>query len=213
LRKERTPGTGGVGAVRPADGQPLAKPRQAILQPFADAAAHGRARVMDRIRIHVASDLLCDVGFARQSEHERGKGWVAFRILLDEGEQGRGQRAHVRIQIVRALGKSHEEAHGNRLRGLPAVEGVRIVTQEPEEVLVREIERHLHGCREATEHGWHGLGGDVGEGEAVGGLVEHEESLALDAVAPCRQRAPVPSHEAEHDREHHRLLRGLAGRW
>ena len=134
-------------------------------------AASVRARWMASGSTSCA-DLLRDVGLARERQDERREGGIAQGIPVDEGAERRGESGDLGI----ARPASRSKAASRRIATVCAAcqrlnASVSCRSRASSSSFDRSSD-DLHRGREAAEQGRHRAGRHVGEGEAVGRLVE-----------------------------------------
>ena len=146
-------GGGGIRAIGAARRKSPAQAWQIAEQGLADRARQFAVGGEDRIGIDVATDLAGDVGRRRQAQHLRGEGRIGKGIALEEDLQGFAELAGGRRQgrrISTGLAGGHEHAGGDALERLPAVEGIAVGREQPQQVGIRQVEIEPSRGGEAT---------------------------------------------------------------
>lgn len=72
--------------------------------------------------------------------------------------------------------RSNSTSQGQALTGLPAVEGVRVMGQQCQQLCVGVVKVQHYGRGKAAQDGRHRLFSDAGEGDA-GGLTGHHKQV------------------------------------
>ncbi len=130
-----------VGRIGLVGGQALVKREQRLREIFAEVGAEGAPRHVDGVGIDVRPDVAGYVGLAWQGQHFRGEGRIAL-ARLDQLAQGPGEglAEFGHLAVPDQLRRTDQQAGGESLRRLPAVERVRVMGDQQQQVGFVEID-------------------------------------------------------------------------
>ena len=138
---QRTPpGAGGVRRIAAGHGHALVGRFQRGIEHGADLDTQRLAGAEDGVGIDVLADLAGDVAFAGRHQRQRDEGRLQRGILQD-----RGQRPHQLVVVARSFMRAQgvdvvdQQAHGDGLQRLPAVERIAVVGGEEGEIVGGEV--------------------------------------------------------------------------
>ena len=193
------------------------RPQELLLELLGEGLDDEIASRVDDVGVG-GDDHLGELPFRGQSHGARDERLVGALLLgeIDDVAHGVDDRlVHDELlALTRLFHEVEEERAGEGLAGFPAVELVRVVGHEEDEILLGEVGAEPDGRAEVAEDRRHRLFRDVGEHESLRRLGEPEN---LGGLAGCPgfalegelHVAPVAREEADRDGHEHRLLVAL----
>ena len=170
---------------------------------------------MHGIWIDVVADLAGDVGLARKLQAQGPEGRLQAFVGDVGRERGDQRRAHGHGFLPgRAGGCRDQRGHHDALQRLPAIEGILVVSRKEQEIAFVQIALERDGRGEAAQQRGNGPLGQAAEYHGLyrGADVEHVAGRVGTGDRCGRELLAVLAHEADADRDEHRLLVGLPGR-